>query len=90
MYVCVCVLSIFPNIFYFETTVPIEVTVHVKPHWDRGKKVCSNGLGHMTKMAAMPIYGKTLKNLLFWNQKADALETWRAVSGARVLPCLFH
>ena len=24
-------------------------------------KVCSNGPGHMTKMAAMPIYGKTLK-----------------------------
>ena len=24
-------------------------------------KVCSNGLGHMTKMAAMPIYGKNLK-----------------------------
>ena len=22
-------------------------------------KVCSNGPGHMTKMAAMPIYGKT-------------------------------
>ena len=23
-----------------------------------GTKVCSNGPGHMTKMAAMPIYGK--------------------------------
>ena len=29
-----------------------------------GIKVCINGLCHMTKMAAMPIYGKkTLKNL---------------------------
>ena len=36
-------------------------------------KVPSNGHGHMTKMAAMPIYGKTLKNLLLWNQKADDL-----------------
>ena len=35
-------------------------------------KVCSNGPGHMTKMAAMPIYGK--KNLL-WNRKSDDLET---------------
>ena len=26
-----------------------------------GKKVCSNGPGHMTKMAAIPIYGKNMK-----------------------------
>ena len=30
--------------------------------WDEGIKVCSNGPGHMTKMAAMPIYGKNMKN----------------------------
>ena len=53
-----------------------------------GMKVCSNGPGHMIKMAAMPIYGKTLKNLLR-NQKADDLETWYAALGARVLPSLF-
>ena len=29
--------------------------------WDGGTKVCSNGPGHLTKMAAMPIYGKNLK-----------------------------
>ena len=29
--------------------------------WDGGTKVCSNGPGHMTKMAAMPIYVKNLK-----------------------------
>ena len=29
--------------------------------WEGGTKVCSNGPGHMTKMAAMPIYGKNLK-----------------------------
>ena len=29
----------------------------------------------MSKMAAVPIYGKTLKNLLLRNQKADDLET---------------
>ena len=51
--------------------------------WYGGMKVCSNGPGHMTKMAAMP-----LKNLL-WNQKADDTETWYAASGARVLPSLF-
>ena len=50
--------------------------------WDEGTKVCSNGPDHMTKMAAMPIYGKTLKNLNLWNQTADDLETWYAASGA--------
>ena len=44
-----------------------------------GKQVCSNGPGHMTKMAAMPIYGK----------KADDLETWYSASGAQVLSGLF-
>ena len=31
-------------------------------------KFCINELGHMTNMAAMPIYGKNLKNLLLQNQ----------------------
>ena len=31
--------------------------------WDGGTKVCSNGPGHMTKLAAMPIYGKNLKKI---------------------------
>ena len=56
--------------------------------WDGGMKVCSNGPGHMTKMATMPVYGKNLQNLLR-NLKADDLETWYAASGARVLPNLF-
>ena len=34
------------------------------PPWDGGTKICSNGgPGHMTKMAAMPIYGKNLKKI---------------------------
>ena len=58
--------------------------------WDGGTKGCSNGPGHMTKMAAMPIYMvKTLKILLLRNQKADDLETWYAALGARVLPNWF-
>ena len=58
---CVCVLSTFSNIFS-ETTGPIEAKFNMKPPWDRGTKVCSNGPGHMTKkkMAAMSIYGKNL------------------------------
>ena len=33
---------------------------HVEPPWEGGIKVFINGLGHMTKMAAMPIYGKNI------------------------------
>ena len=44
----------------------------------RGK----DGLGHMTKMAIMPIYGK--------NQKSYDLETWHDVaSGTQALQSLY-
>ena len=61
----------------------------MEPPWYRGTKVCSTGPGYMTKMDAIPIYGKNLKNLLLRNQKTDDLETWYAVSSVRVLLCLF-
>ena len=50
--------SIFLNFFSSITTWPIRAKFHMEPPWDRKTKDCSNGLGHMTKMAAMPIYGK--------------------------------
>ena len=49
------------NICSSETTGPIEAKFHMESPWDGGMKVCSNGPGHMTKMAAMPIYCKNLK-----------------------------
>ena len=48
--------STFSNIFSSETTRPIKVKFHIEPLWDGGIKVYSNGPGHMTKGAAMPIY----------------------------------
>ena len=33
--------------------------------YDGGTKVCSNGAGHMTKMAATPIYGKNPLKIFF-------------------------
>ena len=54
-------VSTFSNIFSSETTGPIEAKFHMGPPWNGGTKVCSNGPGHMTKMAAMPKYGKNLK-----------------------------
>ena len=73
-------MSTLSNIISSETTGPIEAKFHMEPPWDGGMKVGSNGPGHMTKMATMPIYGKNLKNLLLRNQKADDLETWYAAS----------
>ena len=37
--------------------------------WDGGTKICSNGPGHMTKMAAMAIYAKNLKKIFFSRTK---------------------
>ena len=49
------------NIFSSETAWPIKAKFYVEPPWEGGTKVCINGPGHMTKMAALPIYGKNLK-----------------------------
>ena len=40
--------------FSLEIAKPIEAKFHLYPPWDEETKVCSNG--HMTNMAAMPIY----------------------------------
>ena len=61
-------MSTFSNIFS-ETTRPIEAKFHMEPPWDGVMKVCSNGLGHMTNMAAIPIYGKNLKKFFFSGTK---------------------
>ena len=52
-------------------------------------KTYINELGHMTNMAAMPIYGKNLKNLLLQKQLPDDLETWYVALSMGVLPRLF-
>ena len=48
--------------FSSETSGPIVNKFHVRPIGFLGKKNCLNGLGHMTKLAAMPIKGKNFKN----------------------------
>ena len=53
--------SPFSNFFFLETAWPIEAKFYVEYPWDGATKVWSNGLGHMNKMAAMPIYSKNLK-----------------------------
>ena len=63
----------------------IEAKFHMESQCDAGMEVCSNGPGHMTKMAGMAKYVKNLKILLLRNQRADDLETSYAALGARVL-----
>ena len=46
------------NIFFSETACPIKAYFYVEPPWEGGTKFSSRHLGHMTKMAATPIYGK--------------------------------
>ena len=60
-------VSTFSHFFSLETTRPIEAKFHVDPPWDGGTKFFTNGPGHMTKMAVIPIYGKNIK-------KASSLE----------------
>ena len=71
----------FSNIFSSETAWLIKAKFYVEPPWGGGTKVYINGRGHMTKMAATPIYGKKpFKNLL-QNRWADFHETWYVASG---------
>ena len=49
--------STFSNFFSLETATPIEVC---EAFMGWGMKVSTNGSCHMTKMAAMPIYGRNI------------------------------
>ena len=64
--------STISNDFSSETTGPIATKFHIQPPGLLGKKSCSNGLGHMTNMAAMPIYGKNLKK----SSSPEPLDRW--------------
>ena len=57
---CRCRCQLCLNIFSSETAWPIKAKLYVEPPWEGGTKVYINGPGHMTKMAAMPIYCKNL------------------------------
>ena len=46
------------KIFFSETALPIKAKYYVEPPWVGETIFCSRHLGHMTKMAATPLYGK--------------------------------
>ena len=55
----------FSNIFSSETAWPIKAKFYVEPPWEGRTKVYINSPGHMTKMAAMPIYSKNPSKIFF-------------------------
>ena len=55
----------FSKIFSSETALPIKAKFYMKHLWEGGTNVYINNLGHMTKMAAMPIYGKNPSKIFF-------------------------
>ena len=48
------------NMFFLKTVGSFETKFHWT-YWGMEIKIYTDELGHMTKMAAMPIYGKTFK-----------------------------
>ena len=54
-----CIWPLFLNIFSeSETALPMKAKFYVEPPWEGVTWICKNALGHMTKKAAMPIYGQ--------------------------------
>ena len=51
----------------------------------RELKFCENSLGHIIKMAAMPKYGKNIRQ----KPKSYDLETWHVVLETQVLQSLY-
>ena len=47
--------------FSYESTVPVSFEFHMQPQGKGGKKVYIFGPGNITKIVAMPLYGKNLK-----------------------------
>ena len=52
-------------------------------------KICLHDDGHMTKMAAMPIYGKIPFKHLLRSGRADFQETWYVAKGTPAHHSLF-
>ena len=72
-----CIWPPFSKIFFFsQITRPIKANFYFEPAWEGGgEKVYINGTGHMTKMAATPIYGKNLQKSSSTELSFDH-ETW--------------
>ena len=81
--------STFSNFFSLETARLTEAKFHVDPPWDERMKIIQMVYGTWPRWRPCSHIVKTFKHLLFWNPKADDLETWFAALVTRVLPNLF-
>ena len=61
-------------IFSSETAWRIKAKFYVKHLWNGGINVYINYLVHMTKMAAMPIYGKN-PSKIFFSESGSSIST---------------
>ena len=61
----IVVPSIYLNIVFSQTIGPIELKFHVKTPYDKLAKIYTKSFGHMTKMAATPVYGKNSLKIFF-------------------------
>ena len=55
----------YSNILFSEAAWPIKAKFYVEPPWVGGTKKFSRHMGHMTKMATTPIYGKNPSKIFF-------------------------
>ena len=60
IFFCMGKMLIISNDFSSEASGPMLFKFHVEPPWGRGTKDCKNGHDPLTKVAAMPIFGKNL------------------------------
>ena len=74
---------------FSQTIGPIELKFQVKTPYDKLAKIYIKYFGHMTKMTAMPIYGKNPLKIFLQNQKVSDLGTWYVALGMWSLPSLF-
>ena len=78
------------KIFFSETAGPINAKFYVEPPCVGGTIFCSRHLGHMTMMAAMPIYGKNPSKIFFSRTGGPIFqETWYVASGTPAHHSLF-
>ena len=71
---------------FSETAWPIKVKCYEKPPWVGESKFCSRHLCHMTKMAATPIYVKTLQ--IFFSGTSGPISTKLCMNHRKLLPII--
>ena len=54
------VISLISNSFCSKAIGQTNIKLHIEPSWGKGTQIYQISWGHMTKMAAMPMYSKIL------------------------------